>query len=334
MKNTTVLFVAALSLLLSSCNLFGDRPDREVEIPLFNFPETTVWEQNLSAYNIFDGTPADLTPTSDFHLIELSSVLYTDYAYKQRLVKVPAGTKLGRSGNGLADFPDGTMLTKTFYYQNDERDPSFGRRIIETRLLIKENSTWNIATYRWNDAQTEATLALDGSDTQVTWIAADGTQQSTMYHVPSQNECVTCHQINSLMTPIGPKLRNMNRTVERNGTSLNQLAYLQSQGVLEEFDHTQVSQVVDYKDTSIPLAERGRAYLEINCAHCHNPNGWDAPAERDFDFRYETPFGQTGIEFGTDEITEVMVNEEMPFIGTTLIDQEGVQLIMAYMESL
>ena len=332
MKEFIVCLLALLSVTLLACN--RDRPDREVTIPDFNFPETITFEQNLSAYDIFEGDAADLIPASDFHLLELSSILFTDYAHKQRLVKVPTGTKMTRLSDGSLDYPDGTILTKTFYYQNDERDANLGRRIIETRLLIKESGLWNIATYLWNPDQTDATLAMEGSDTQVNWVGSDGRSQSTLYHVPSQNECMTCHQSNESINLIGPSLRNLNRMVERDGMDINQLAHLQGVGALNAFDVNQVSQIVDYNNPSASLSERGRAYLDLNCSHCHNPSGWDYATERQFDFRYETPFAQTGIEFEKEKITDALLDGEMPFIGTTLLDQEGVDLVIQYIESL
>ena len=329
-----VLIVVGLIFMVNACNPNRVRPNDDVAIPDFNFPETIVFEQSLSAYNIFEGNAADLVPASDYHLVELSSILFTDYAHKQRLLKVPAGTKMTRLNDGTIDYPDGTIMTKTFFYQNDERDTSQGKRIIETRLEIKANGKWNIATYLWNQAQTDATLSLNGLDTQVSWINAAGISQSTLYHVPSQNECMTCHQSNSAISPIGPNLRNLNRMVERNGTNLNQLIHLQAVGVLNDFDIGQVSQIVDYKDASVSLSERGRAYLDMNCAHCHNPSGWDYATEREFDFRYEMPLAQSGILFEEEKITHALLNREMPFIGTTILDEEGVNLVIEYLESL
>jgi uncharacterized repeat protein (TIGR03806 family) len=334
MKKTIFCIIALISALIIACNPDRVRPNDKVTIPVFNFPETIVFEQNLSAYNIFEGNAADLIPASDYHLVELSSILFTDYSHKQRLVKVPAGTKMTRLNDGTIDYPDGTILTKTFFYQNDERDTSLGKRIIETRLEIKENGKWNIATYLWNQAQTDATLALGGSDTQVSWIDTDGISQSTLYHVPSQNECMTCHQSNATISPIGPSLRNLNQMVERNGANLNQLTHLQGVGVLDDFDISQVSQIVNYNNASISLSERGRAYLDMNCAHCHNPAGWDKANQRQFDFRYETPIEQTGILFEEEKIINALLEREMPFIGTTILDQEGVNLVIDYIESL
>jgi uncharacterized repeat protein (TIGR03806 family) len=332
MKRSLIYILGLTILLLTACS--GDRFDAEVVIPDFNFPKTITFEQKLSAYQIFEGAPADLRPAPDFQVLELSSILFTDYAHKQRLVKLPAGTKMTRLEDGSMDFPDGTILTKTFYYYLDERDTSLGKRIIETRLLIKESNTWNVATYLWNTEQTEATLTLEGLDTQVSWVNANGNNQTTLYHVPTENECMTCHQSKGSMSPIGPSLRNVNRMVERNGQSINQIKHLQALGVLNDFSLSQVPHMVDYQDTNLSIEERARAYLAMNCAHCHNPDGWEEPAKRDFDFRYELPLDQTGILYEKDKIVESLMEGEMPFIGTTLLDQEGLSLIIDFIDNL
>ena len=141
-----VFYIIGLILLIVSACQKNDG-DFEVQIPDFNFPETVSFESKLSDYNIFEGTPSALKPTDDFELLELSSSLFTDYAHKQRLIKVPKGFKIFKLRDGTLDFPDGTILTKTFFYYDDDRDTSLGKRIIETRLLIKESGTWNVATY-------------------------------------------------------------------------------------------------------------------------------------------------------------------------------------------
>jgi uncharacterized repeat protein (TIGR03806 family) len=332
MMKKVVFAISCILIVTSSCRKNDD--DVEVEIPDFNFQQTLSFKTSLSAYGIFDGTPADLLPSEDFELLELSSALFTDYAHKQRLIKIPEGTSITKSGDGSLDFPDGTILTKTFFYFNDERDTSLGKRIIETRLEIKESGTWNIATYLWNESQTDATLKLDGQDTPVSWINSQGNNRSTLYHVPTQNECMTCHQSNSTMSPIGPTLLNLNRTVKRDSIELNQLTHLQSIGLMEQFSITDISQMVDYNDKNASLSDRGRAYLAINCAHCHNPQAWDVPAEKDFDFRHEIPFELTGIQTGKDKLSRNVLNQEMPFIGTTMMDEEGVDLLIEYLNSL
>lgn len=306
----------------------------QVTIEQFNFPQTVTFEDSLSSYQVFSGTPADLIPSADFKLLELSSILFTDYSHKQRLVKIPSGTQMTRLSGGTIDFPDGTILTKTFFYYNDERDTTLGKRIIETRLEIKESGLWNVATYVWNKDQTNAYLKTDGITTPVSWIDEDGLSHSTNYQVPTGNECMACHQSNSKVAPIGPSLLNLNRDVERNGGTLNQLTYLQNEGLLNSFPVHEIGQMVDYNDASASLEDRGRAYLTMNCAHCHNPGGWQKANEREFDFRYEIPFSQTAISYEEEKIKRALDDREMPFIGTTMLDEEGVNLVKQYLDNL
>lgn len=336
MKKSQLFYAFLLMILpfslLESCN--NDNGRGNVIIPDFDFPSTVVFEQNLSAYNIFDGNPQDLVPTADFHLLELNATLFTDYAKKQRLIKVPAGTEMTKIGNNHLDFPDETILVKTFYYYNDDRDTALGKRVIETRLMIKNNGAWNVATYIWNETQTDGILALNGSSTPVNWIGADGENRSTVYLVPDENECIACHQANSEMIPLGTTLKNLNREVSRNGASTNQLTHLQSVAILNQFEVTQVASMVNYKDANLALEERARAYLDINCAHCHNPTAWEDAANQDLDFRYETLLNDTRILRKKRRIKNQVTDGEMPFIGTTMLDDEGVDLLVDFINSL
>lgn len=324
--------IAFALLILAACN--RDDGDFEVEIPDFNFPQTHTFQAKLSSYAIFQGTPSELVPVEGFEFLELSSVLFSDYAHKQRLVKIPEGTQMTKLSDGSIDFPEGTILTKTFFYYNDERDPNLGKRIIETRLLIKENEVWNVATYVWNKAQTEASLVMNGLDLPISWITSSGSNESTVYHVPTKNECMTCHQSNASMSPLGPTLLHLNRDVSRDGSTINQISYLQSLGLMSDFALDQLETMVDYKDLGASLEDRARAYLEMNCAHCHNPDAWSTPAEKNFNFRHDVPFDHTGILSGKDRIQNNVNNGEMPFIGTTMLDKEGVALLNAYIDSL
>lgn len=334
MKNYLFYFVGLIIIFANSCKNNNFRDEEYVAIPDFNFPKSIIFKENLSEYKIFKGTPADLLPSKDFHLLELSSKLFTDYAHKQRLVKLPTGTKVEKLADNSIEFPNGTILTKTFFYYNDDRDKSLGKQIIETRLEIKENDIWNVATYIWNKQQTDATLETNGLETKISWISENGITRSTNYQVPTENQCMTCHQSNSKITPLGPTLRNLNRIVYRDSSNLNQIDYLQSVGILNEFEISQINHIVDYKNSEASLAQRSRAYLDMNCAHCHNPTGWDVSTQRPFDFRYETPLEQTGILRKKEKVVNTMMRGKMPFIGTTMLDEEGIELLKEFTESL
>ncbi|MFK7950790.1 MAG: hypothetical protein AB8G11_24605 [Saprospiraceae bacterium] len=234
----------------------------------------------------------------------------------------------------LLEFPDETILVKTFYYNNDDRDTSLGKRVIETRLMIKKDGLWNIATYVWNETQTDGVLTLNGSSTPINWITETGENRSTVYLIPNEDECIACHQSNDEIIPLGTTLKNLNREVTRNGSNINQLTHLQSVAILNQFDVTQASSMVNYKDVNVSLEERARAYLDINCAHCHNPTGWEESAEQDLDLRYEVSLNQTGIEGEANDINEFLTSGEMPLIGTTILDDEGVDFIIDFINSL
>ena len=203
---------------------------------LANIDNTIQLLPKLSEYNIFQGISSNLNPSVDFHLYELSTQLFTDYAEKQRLIKIPAGTKMSAIDNGLLEFPDGTVIAKTFFYYNDKRDTAKGKKIMETRLLIKNGSTWSAGTYLWNDAQTDGTLATTGVNKSISWMDAAGNPNIISYHVPSKNECNTCHQSNKTLIPIGVKVRNLNRDVARFNSSANQLQYFYSSGLINPID--------------------------------------------------------------------------------------------------
>lgn len=286
----------------------------------------------LSDYGIYQGKASDLKPNSDYKLYELSSQLFSDYAEKQRLIKVPIGTKLNAVNDGLVDFPEGTIIVKTFYYFNDKRDKTKGKVLMETRLLVKTNAAWKVGTYMWNENQTEADLITSGMKKTVNWIDEKGNGNVISYHIPNNVECRTCHNSSSVTMPIGPKVRNMNIDVVRNNVSQNQLSYLGNEGILNPVNPKIFTTLPNYKDTTLALDKRARAYIEINCAHCHNEKGF--ASNRDLRFAYEHTLQETKILDTKSRIISRTQNGQMPKIGITVTDKEGIALIKKYIDSL
>ena len=321
----------ATALLLAGCSQRFEPDPYDID---FDIPRTESFPEHLSDYALYQQPMASLQPTERVLPYELSSELFSDYASKQRLLRLPEGTTIALGSDGELEFPEGTVLVKTFYYPADMRDAASPNRVIETRLLVETGGLWNVATYLWNDEQTDATLLLEGTTTDVSWIDAAGQTRSTEYVVPHEGECVTCHQADGAAAFIGPTARNLNRLVERDGTEINQLAYFQIEGVLSEVDDASVADIPNYEDESVSLAERARAYLDINCAHCHSPGRWDDAARRDLDFRYSTPLDQTGLTDRPSRVVRLLRDGEMPYLGTTLLHDEGVRLVLEYLDSL
>ncbi len=184
--------------------------------------------KSLSAFKLFKGKMANLVPNDDIVELHLSSALFTDYTEKQRLLKLPAGTKMTAKGDGLPDFPEGTILAKTFYYTAAQTKEA--QRIIETRILIKHKQKWNAATYQWNEEQTEALLANNGATVPIDIAIPNGENKEISYKIPNAFQCYDCHRSGGDMVPIGPKLRNLNVAIFTNNNSVSQLDQLSKKG--------------------------------------------------------------------------------------------------------
>lgn len=293
---------------------------------------------NLSQLQVFEGPVADLKFNFTANEYSLITPLFTDYSYKLRSISLPEGTQMTYNNEGLLQFPDNTVITKTFYYLNDERDASLGRKIIETRLLIKKNGSWEMGNYLWNDQQTEAVLDETTAIhvVLVDYINKDGDNESVTYEVPNMDACIECHNNSSSTFPIGPKARNMN--FEHNDNS--QLQFFIDEGLLSGAPAVNTIAVLpDWADTMDTLENRARAYMDVNCAHCHQPGGFNGnPVVETIDLRFETPFINTNITAMKSDIIQrinsTFPNFGMPYTGITVPHSEGIALIEDYINSL
>ncbi len=232
---------------------------------------SSIGNPKLSSYGFFVGDLKSQEPSRGVHAYSINSPLFSDYALKNRFVKIPEGVKIVYNGEDVFDFPEGTVLIKNFYYPKDFRRPTEEIRLLETRLLILKNETWTALTYVWNDEQTEATLDVAGKTIPVSWIHSDGVLRRIDYSVPSVNQCRGCHLKGEKVMPIGPSARQLNR-----GEPKNQLIVWQEKGMLTGLpDLAAVPRLAAYEDENETVSNRARAraWLEINCAHCHRPDG-------------------------------------------------------------
>ncbi|MCY7349845.1 MAG: hypothetical protein LH606_04155 [Cytophagaceae bacterium] len=232
-------------------------------------------KEKLSEYGFFAGNPADQVPAPGVTPYALNTPLFSDYAEKFRFVQLPQGQVVAYNPTEVLDFPVGTTLIKTFYYPNDFRNPAKGRRLLETRLLIHESAGWKALDYVWNEAQTEAFLDVAGETTEVSYVDADGKKRKHGYTIPNLNQCKGCHNRSEKMVPIGPSIRQLNGDLNYSPTTENQLVHWKNEGLL-----TGLPALADCPKTPVwnrpetgSLELRARAWLDINCAHCHNPSG-------------------------------------------------------------
>ena len=196
-------FAAWASILLTVVSGCGTRTVRETAPVAATAPARPF--EKLSQYALFAGEPAAQRPAEGVIPYDLNSPLFSDYAEKFRFVKLPAGMHATYRDVDAFEFPIGTVIAKTFAYPRDARDPSKGRRLIETRILEREPDGWVGRPYIWNAAQTEATLDVAGDTVDVSWIHTDGRTRTNNYIIPNSNQCKGCHKAGEMMVPIGPK---------------------------------------------------------------------------------------------------------------------------------
>jgi uncharacterized repeat protein (TIGR03806 family) len=346
-----ITLITALIFLpmLTGCGQSGDHTAGVNYRPGEN-PKTV-----LSDYRFFTGNPAGLTPNSGVIPYSVISPLFTDYAEKARFIWMPEGTAGSYNDSTFFDLPTGTVLIKNFYYPDDFRDPHGKRRIFETRLLVHEPGGWRGLPYIWNEEQTEAYLSVAGGETDVRFTDLHGEEISLRYLIPNANQCQSCHFKNGSIVPIGIQARHLNKEYAYEDGMENQLVRWHDTGILDaKPDPVNAPAIADYRDSTISIDARARAYLDMNCGHCHNPGGPGSSSGLFLHFYESNPAslgimkppvaagrGSGGKQFSIlpgapDEsilLYRMNSNEPgvmMPEIGRTLIDKEAVELIKAW----
>ncbi len=247
---------------------------------------------------------------------ELNTPLFSDYALKLRTVWLPPGSQATYREREEFDFPVGTIISKTFHYEKAadwtaesptvlavDRSATLDRDgglalddylLIETRLLVRYDDGWNALPYVWNSEQDEAYLEIAG-DLRNLELVRDAGTRPIAYVVPDVNQCAGCHTPNhgaKELRPLGPRAWQLNRDYDYGDVAANQLDRWQVLGILAGVGAAVPRGVDWHAPGDASLAGRARAYLDANCAHCHNPDGAadtsalhlnvDAPLDRRF----------------------------------------------------
>jgi uncharacterized repeat protein (TIGR03806 family) len=309
---------------------------------------------SLDAYRLFTDDcgrhpNAGLTPYA------LNTPLFSDYAEKTRYLYLPPGTKARYRATGALDLPVGATLVKTFAYPADFRRPDEKVRFLETRLLIHRKAGWTALTYVWNAEQTHAVLKRAGARLDVSFVDAHGVERQVDYAVPNANQCKECHSLSKRIAPIGVKARNLNGVFPYATGPENQLAHWTRTGVLQGAPAPEKApRTAVWDNPAEPLEARGRAYLDGNCAHCHNARGMASNSGLFLDLEETNPAligvgkrpvaagrGSGGLEFAiapgqpdASILVHRMASTEpgvmMPELGRSLVHEEGLALVRDY----
>ena len=314
--------------------------------------ETFERKERLSEYGFFVDKLAALKPADGLIPYSLNTPLFSNYAEKLRFVKLPEGTQAAYNDSVVFEFPKGTILIKNFYFPYDFRKRGEGRKIIETRLLVHEQDGWQAYPYIWNEEQTDALYDPAGETKIIRYINSSGKKVTTPYVVPNKNQCKGCHIRNNKMVPIGPMARQLNGPYDQFSIK-NQLAHWQAIGIIQGVPagiNIPRLAVWDNPQTG-DLNSRARAYLEVNCAHCHSRSGPASTSGLFLDIRENDPVhlgvnkapvaagrGAGNLQFDIKPgdpdhsilVFRMKTNDPaiaMPEIGREQIHKEGVALI-------
>jgi hypothetical protein len=283
--------------------------------------------------------------------------LWTDGARKARWIALPPGTRIDARDVDAWVFPAGTRLWKEF---------AFGGRRIETRMLWRTpDGSWRYASYRWNDAQTDAMLApAEGVDGVVE--VAPGRRHG----IPSREDCRTCHENGS--TPVlgfGALQLSPDRDPGAPHAEALEPGMLTVPALLADGLLQGAGPELAARAPRIPGDARTRAvlgYLSANCGHCHHDTSaaatvrfplripaYASAADVDrviaalaarttkWDLPHAAPGTTTAVKPGAPGLSALFVrmrsrrpSSQMPPLGTSVPDRDAIDLVAAWIDDL
>ena len=365
--------------ILAALLLFGcAHAPREVTFHADGYPA------KLSDWGLFTVADGRITPRAGLVTYELNAPLFSDYAQKWRAIWMPRGVHATYNPTQAFDFPVGTIVAKTFYYtapagaaspqtsgevvkmtpasyQPGVHGLSLAHvRLIETRLLVRRAGGWVAIPYVWDADGRDASLQRTGAEIPLTF--GDGATRSRfVYSVPNQNQCAGCHAQDfrtRALNPIGLKARHLDRAFPGDDGDINQLRRLVAMGYLAGVPTSGVPRNADWQDAHAGTIAQARAYLDINCSHCHNQFGaartsglWlDAntidprvlgmckppvAAGRGTGNRpFDVVPGHPDRSIMAYRLASTDPGEMMPELGRSLVHKEGLALIIRYITTL
>ncbi len=256
--------------------------------------QVTEFPQKLSETGIFE--------TIERHVVaagiipyEVNAPLWSDSAEKERFIGLPGDAQIEFRKSGGWEFPNGTVLIKTFSLPLADNAGGSPTRI-ETRMLVRQDGQWYGYSYEWNEEQTDATLVDAAGKNVDLKLASERTDFGTKtlnWRYPSRSDCMVCHT-RAANYVLGLSVLQLNRSVTRANDEVSQLDHFVSLGLFRAHDKhdkkeketasqvaddarkfelpssaSDLPRLVDPADESMALETRARSYLHSNCAHCH-----------------------------------------------------------------
>lgn len=208
---------------------------------------------------------------------EIKAALWEDGAEASRVIALPDRSSVvttarhppNRRGKGArAEYtmawPKNAVLARTITLGRLATTPDQSSKPIETQVLHHDGANWNAYSYRWDEAGSDAELVpSEGAEVNLR-VRADanaagpGTREYT-WRFQSRAECLRCHN---------------SRTPVALGFNPRQLRAVEKPQVEALIEAAIVDANFFEQDRAHPV-EAGRedaaarAWLQVNCAHCH-----------------------------------------------------------------
>ena len=284
---------------------------------------------------------------------------WSDHAEKTRWFSVPDLTDdMTWAQDENWDFPEGQVWIKHFELELDRDSPGTERRRIETRFLVKTADDVYGITYRWNAAQTDAELVVEGGDTVDFTITEGGETRTQTWVFPSRNDCRSCHtQVAG--GALSFNTRQLNSLHDYGSGDENQLDALETAGYFSNAIPSPggLPEYHPADDEGATLEERARSFLSVNCVSCHQDGGaalgeWDAQpwltleqsgiVDSPVSNNGGDPHARTVVPGDLDSsmILQRLISARgnagslpaMPPLGSTEANEEGIALLTAWIE--
>lgn len=316
---------------------------------------SSTFPRKLSETGLFSSV-AEQSPVPGVIAYSINAEPWADHAVAERFVAVPNDLSIKAEG-ATWSFPKDSVLVKTLSLDM-EQDHLATRRRIETQLLHFDGIDWMPYTYEWNDEQSDATL-VEAAGAERTFdvidpAAAGGTRKQ-VWRFSGRAECQRCHNKWS-GPPLAFNTPQLNRDHAYGQVGASQLdTFAHIRLIAKPIEAGNRPQLSNPHDPSADIESRARAYLQVNCAHCHRQHAGGAVLSK---MHYDIPLSESNMlgvrptqgTFGIhtaqviapgDPFRSVLLYRmvklgggHMPHIGSTEVDMAGVNLIHEWIRQL
>ena len=318
--------------------------------------QTSTFPRKLSDSGIFSSL---MPPTAASGVLSYSinAEPWADHAIASRFIALPNDTSIQTTAPKWV-YPTDSVLVKTLSLDVGTKERPDPRRI-ETQLLHFDGGEWMPYTYQWNEQQTDASLVeANGSERSIEILdpAAPGGKRTQTWRFSGRAECQRCHNKWS-----GPVLGFISPQLERtHDYGMGAAAQIDTLTHVHLFDKPLVKKLdlpklMNPHDVTGDLRLRARSYLHTNCAHCHRLHAggsvlshmhFDLPLEKTNMIGVRPTQGTFGIHGAqviapADPFRSVLYyrmsklgNGRMPYIGSSELDQRGIELIYNWLQKL